>query len=696
MIKNAIVIIVSLLITMINDTKAQNDPVRFTVSQTKISSSVVSVTFRATIEKGWHVYSTALPPGGPTPASLNIELSKGAKAEGGLTFEGNEKSAYDQNFMMTLRFFESSVTFSQKFKITGDDYHIKGYLEYAACNDQMCLPPDEVPFDFKGTAPSASTAAKQATVPGGSPAGEKATVPGDSVTGEKEATVPGDFVTGEKEATVPGDSVAGEKDTLSTTALTGNPSLWAPVIDELKALSDDNDTSTDKSLWYIFFIGILGGLAALFTPCVWPVIPMTVSFFLKRSDNRTHAIRDAITYGIGIIVIYMTLGLAVTAIFGPNAMNALSTNAIVNIFFFLLLVFFALSFFGLFDLTLPSSWSTALDKKASATGGVISIFLMAATLAIVSFSCTGPIIGLLLVDFATSGSYAAPAMGMAGFAVALALPFTIFALFPAMLKKAPKSGAWMNILKVTLGVLELAFALKFLSVADMAYGWGLLSRDTFLTIWVILFALLGLYLTGVVRLPKEGRKRRPWLSIAAGIVSIAFAIYMIPGIGGAPCKLVSAFTPPMSTQRLHWYKGEEVKARFTDYDEAMTAAKKEKKPVLIDFTGYGCVNCRKMEAAVWTDSEVAHRLRNDFILVSLYVDDKTHLDSVMTVTIGNRQRTLRTIGDKWSYLQQHKFGYLAQPFYVIIDANGHPLCSPYTYDEDITKYLNFLNSATAK
>ncbi|MBP5258784.1 MAG: thioredoxin family protein [Prevotella sp.] len=657
---------------MINDTKAQNNPVRFTVSQNKISSSVVSVTFRATIEKGWHVYSTALPPGGPTPASLNIELSKGAKAEGGLTFEGNEKSAYDQNFMMTLRFFESSVTFSQKFKITGDDYHIKGYLEYAACNDQMCLPPDEVPFDFKGTAPSASTAAKQATVPGGSPAGEKATVPGDFVTGEKEATAPNDSVTGEKEATVPGDSVAGEKDTLSTTALTGNPSLWAPVIDELKALSDDNDASTDKSLWYIFFIGILGGLAALFTPCVWPVIPMTVSFFLKRSDNRAHAIRDAITYGIGIIAIYMTLGLAVTAIFGPNAMNALSTNAIVNIFFFLLLVFFALSFFGLFDLTLPSSWSTALDKKASATGGVISIFLMAATLAIVSFSCTGPIIGLLLVDFATSGCYAAPAMGMAGFAVALALPFTIFALFPAMLKKAPKSGAWMNILKVTLGVLELAFALKFLSVADMAYGWGLLSRDTFLTIWVILFALLGLYLTGVVRLPKEGRKRRPWLSIAAGIVSIAFAIYMIPGIGGAPCKLVSAFTPPMSTQRLHWYKGEEVKARFTDYDEAMTAAKKEKKPVLIDFTGYGCVNCRKMEAYVLDDDSVKARLQN-YVFIELFVDDKRD-----------------GIGDRNSAIQREQFGANAQPFFVQLNEWGNPIGEPMAFTTDPLEFINLL------
>ena len=471
--------------------------------------------------------------------------------------------------------------------------------------------------------------------------------------------------------------------------------LWKPVIKELQTFGGNQHQS--RSWLYIFLMGFLGGLIALFTPCVWPIIPMTVSFFLKRAkDDKKKGIKDAITYGISIVVIYLTLGLAITALFGASALNALSTNAVFNIFFCLLLIVFALSFFGWFEITLPSSWTNKVDSKASSTSGLLSIFLMAFTLVLVSFSCTGPIIGFLLVELTTASNILGPAIGMFGFALALALPFTLFALFPTWLKKAPKSGGWMNIIKVTLGFIELAFALKFFSVADLAYGWRLLDREVFLCLWIVIFGALGLYLIGKLKFQSDWEggdinKPMPVACIMLGLVSLAFALYMVPGLWGAPCKAVSAFAPPMSTQDFNLYQAHEVRAKYLNYEEGMTAAKAQGKPVLIDFTGYGCVNCRKMEAAVWTDPDVARILNNDYILISLFVDDKTPLPEHIQVTEENgQQRTLRTVGDKWSYLQRSKFGTNAQPFYVAVNPEGYPLTAPAVYDENISKYLDFL------
>ena len=469
--------------------------------------------------------------------------------------------------------------------------------------------------------------------------------------------------------------------------------LWQPVIKELSAFNSTKD-STNSSLWSIFFMGVLGGFIALLTPCVWPIIPMTVSFFLKRAkDDRKKGIRDAVSYGLSIIVIYMALATLVTWAFGPQKLNELATDAKFNVFFFLLLIVFAFSFFGWFELRLPSSWGNAVDNKASATTGILSIFLMAFTLSLVSFSCTAPVVGLLLVQAATSGEWVAPAVGMFGFALALALPFTFFALFPSLLKQAPKSGSWMNMIKVVLGFIELAFSLKFLSVADLAYGWHILDREVFLSIWIVLFGLLGLYLIGKLKFPHDDaeQKAMPVPAIMLGLCSLAFSVYMLPGLWGAPCKAVSAFAPPINTQDFN-LAPQAVHADYTDYDEGMRAAAAAGKPVLVDFTGFGCVNCRKMEASVWTDSRVADKLKKDYILISLYVDDKTPLKQAVEVKLPDgTSRTLRTVGDKWSYLEQTKFGYLAQPFYVPLDNAGKPLNGSFSFKEDVPAYLDFLD-----
>jgi len=638
------------------------DPVHFSVSQKKVAENIVEVVFSGKIDAGWHVYSTGLPAEGPISATITTETADGAKADGKLGHRGKEVNQYDNMFGMNLRYFENSVTFVQKYKITGKTYHIKGYLEYGACNDEMCMPPTQVEFDFKGEGPAD---APQEAVAEEKPAADSVAVPDSAKT----------------------DSVA------DTSLLkVDEDALWTPVISELQAFNGPQSTG-DHSWLYIFFMGFVGGLVALFTPCVWPIIPMTVSFFLKRSKDKKKGIRDAITYGVSIVVIYLVLGLAITAILGASALNALSTNAVFNIFFCLLLVVFALSFFGWFEIMLPSSWTNKVDSKASSTSGMLSIFLMAFTLTLVSFSCTGPIIGFLLVEVSTSGSIAGPAVGMAGFAIALALPFTLFALFPTWLKQAPKSGSWMNTIKVTLGFIELAFALKFFSVADLAYGWGLLDREVFLSLWIVIFGLLGLYLIGKLKFRSDGEDNRamPVPCIMLGMVSLAFTVYMIPGLWGAPCKAVSAFAPPMNTQDFNLYHNE-VHPRFTSYEEGMAAAKAEGKPVLIDFTGFGCVNCRKMEAAVWTDPQVADKLTKDYVLISLYVDDKQPLAEPIEIVENGKKRTLRTVGDKWSYLQRSKFGANAQPFYVILDNEGKPLAGSYSYDEDISKYTEFLNN----
>ena len=667
-----------LLIAVVAQAQIQ-EPVKFKSELKTLAAGEAEIVFTATIDKGWHVYSTDLGDGGPISATFNVEKISGATVVGRLQPKGKEIASYDKLFEMNVRYFESTAQFVQKLKLTGGDYKIEGFLEFGACNDENCLPPTQVEFNFSGKAEAAKGAA--VTTPA-----EKVTVPAEDT---KPETQPASQT--ETPADTASTGIIGGADGPTDINVAGNIDLWKPVINDLQSYGETT-SQEDMSWFYIFITGFLGGLLALFTPCVWPIIPMTVSFFLKRSKDKKKGIRDAWTYGASIVVIYVTLGLAITLIFGASALNALSTNAVFNILFCLMLVVFAASFFGAFELTLPSKWSNAVDSKAEATSGLLSIFLMAFTLSLVSFSCTGPIIGFLLVQVSTTGSVVAPAIGMLGFAIALALPFTLFALFPSWLKSMPKSGGWMNVIKVTLGFLELAFALKFLSVADLAYGWRILDRETFLALWIVLFALLGFYLLGKIKFPHDDDDTKVGVGrFFMALFSLAFAVYMVPGLWGAPLKAVSAFAPPMQTQDFNLYNNE-VHAKFDDYDLGMEYARQHGKPVMLDFTGYGCVNCRKMELAVWTDSKVSDIINNDYVLITLYVDNKTPLTSPVKVTENGRERTLRTVGDKWSYLQRVKFGANAQPFYVLIDNEGRPLNKSYSYDEDIPKYIEFLQT----
>lgn len=685
--RNTLFILFTLLFSL--TAMAQQNPVHFSVQQKQVSPTEVEVIFTAKIDQGWHVYSTNLPADGPTSASLHVDKAEGVTPVGKLTTRGKELNVYDKTFEMKLRYFENSVGFVQRYKITAKTYSIKGYLEYGACNDEMCLPPTQVEFNFKGNGPASAPAA---TPTAANAETEKTTTAATDVAADGLSALTAMTAdTAKKSDVLPSDTAGSVKQ--ENAQVNADVNLWQPVIKELSAFNSTKD-STNSSLWSIFFMGILGGFIALLTPCVWPIIPMTVSFFLKRAkDDRKKGIRDAVTYGLSIIVIYMGLATLVTWAFGPQKLNELATNAPFNVFFFLLLVVFAFSFFGWFELRLPSSWGNAVDNKASATTGLLSIFLMAFTLSLVSFSCTAPVVGLLLVQAATSGDWVAPAVGMFGFALALALPFTFFALFPTLLKKAPKSGSWMNMIKVVLGFIELAFSLKFLSVADLAYGWHILDRETFLSIWIVLFGLLGLYLIGKLKFPHDDpdQKAMPVPAIMLGLCSLAFSVYMLPGLWGAPSKAVSAFAPPINTQDFN-LAPQTVHAAYTDYDEGMRAAAAAGKPVLVDFTGFGCVNCRKMEASVWTDSRVAEKLNKDYVLISLYVDDKTPLKQPVEVKLPDgTSRTLRTIGDKWSYLEQTKFGYLAQPFYVPLDNAGKPLNGSFSFKEDVPAYLEFLD-----
>ena len=685
--RNTLFILFTLLFSL--TAMAQQNPVHFSVQQKQVSPTEVEVIFTAKIDQGWHVYSTNLPADGPTSASLHVDKAEGVTPVGKLTTRGKELNVYDKTFEMKLRYFENSVGFVQRYKITAKTYSIKGYLEYGACNDEMCLPPTQVEFNFKGNGPASAPAA---TTTAANAETEKTTTAATDVAADGLSALTAMTAdTAKKSDVLPSDTAGALKQ--ENAQVNADVNLWQPVIKELSAFNSTKD-STNSSLWSIFFMGVLGGFIALLTPCVWPIIPMTVSFFLKRAkDDRKKGIRDAVTYGLSIIVIYMGLATLVTWAFGPQKLNELATNAPFNVFFFLLLVVFAFSFFGWFELRLPSSWGNAVDNKASATTGLLSIFLMAFTLSLVSFSCTAPVVGLLLVQAATSGDWVAPAVGMFGFALALALPFTFFALFPTLLKKAPKSGSWMNMIKVVLGFIELAFSLKFLSVADLAYGWHILDRETFLSIWIVLFGLLGLYLIGKLKFPHDDpdQKAMPVPAIMLGLCSLAFSVYMLPGLWGAPSKAVSAFAPPINTQDFN-LAPQTVHATYTDYDEGMRAAAAAGKPVLVDFTGFGCVNCRKMEASVWTDSRVAEKLNKDYVLISLYVDDKTPLKQPVEVKLPDgTSRTLRTIGDKWSYLEQTKFGYLAQPFYVPLDNAGKPLNGSFSFKEDVPAYLEFLD-----
>lgn len=639
------------------------EPIKWKFSTKTIDQSTAELVFSATIDRGWHLYGMKLPDDGPTPTQFVFEGKRGATFEGSVVAKSKLIEEYDKFFEVKLSYYNSSAVFSQKIKFDPErGYKVDGYIKFQSCNDEACIN-GEAPFKFelKGKKPLADEQA-------------------DSTPSPATAQIDSAAITGATQQT--------------------DTDIFAPALDKLDKFNKEaGSTSATKgrSLLWIFLMGMLGGLIALITPCVWPVIPMTVSFFLKRSgENKAKARQDAVLYGLGIIIIYVMLGLLITLIFGPNALNSLSTNAIFNVFLFALLVVFAISFFGAFEITLPASWSSKMDAKASSTTGFISIFFMSFVLVIVSFSCTGPIIGFLLVNV-TSGGLWAPLLGMLGFSIALAIPFGFFALFPTLLKALPKSGGWLNTVKVVLAFIELAFALKFLSVADLAYGWGILDREVFIVLWIVIFAMLGFYLLGKLRFPHDDEEETVSIpKFFMAVISFAFAIYMIPGLWGAPLKAVSAFSPPMHTQDFSLYKNH-LEAHYSDYELGMAAAKVQKKPVVVDFSGFGCVNCRKMEAAVWTDPQVADCLNNDYILISLYVDDKTPLKEPFEVTMpNNTKKILRTVGDKWSYLEETKFGYLAQPFYVTVDAEGKPLSGSFVYKEDIKGYLDFLNNGIKK
>lgn len=666
-----------LLVTVVMAVQAQ---VSFTVKYKRVNPTTVDIVFTGTAQPGWHIYSTNIGEGGPTRATFGVDKIKGAKLKGGLKGGPGAKTMQDPIFEMPVTYYEGHATFTQRVELLDKNYELKGYLKYGACNDENCLPPTSVNAIVKGTdgpAPTAESKAEEAAAQQQAMANGLPTTQTDTMGNNIAAT----DTAAAAVAVQPLDSAATQ-------------ALWTPVIKELRNFGAGADDVSGKAWYYIFFLGFVGGLVALFTPCVWPIIPMTVSFFLKRSGNRRKGIRDAITYGVSIVVIYVALGLIITTLFGANALNDLSTNAVFNILFFLMLVVFAASFFGGFEITLPSKWGDAVDSKAEKTTGLLSIFLMAFTLSLVSFSCTGPIIGFLLVEVSTSGGSAlAPTIGMLGFAIALALPFTLFALFPTWLKSAPKSGGWLNNVKVVLGFLELAFALKFFSVADLAYGWHLLDRETFLALWIVIFTLLGVYLLGAIKFPHDDEDERhtsvPRFFLA--LISLAFAVYMVPGLWGAPVKAVSAFAPPISTQDFN-LDPVKIEAKFTDYEAGMAYARQTGKPVMVDFTGHGCVNCRKMELAVWHDAKVRDLLTKDYVLISLYVDEKAPLPAPMEVEENGQTTTLRTIGDKWSYLQRSKFGANAQPFYVLLDNNGRPLNTSYSYDEDVDKFVKFLKT----
>lgn len=657
-------------------------PVKWEIKLEDSDSSVKTLLFSAKLDNGWHLYDMNLPEGGPISTSFNYETLKGAKTVGSPVPSKKATTVYDEQFEMNLSWYAHEVSFTQKLEITNPKaFKVEGYVEFMACNDENCLPPDKESFSFNQSNINVEKTLQAMAKVEDIPAEELA----DTVRVVEEVSEDVSVAKPNKTA-----------DTVGTSSSLVHSDLWEPVIEELKAFGDTTVTAADTSWLFIFFAGFLGGLIALLTPCVWPMIPMTVSFFLKRTKDRKKAIRDAVTYGVSIIVIYLVLGLLITGIFGASALNDLSTNAIFNIIFFLLLVLFAVSFFGAFEIVLPSSWTNKLDMKADSTTGIISIFFMSFTLVLVSFSCTGPIIGTLLVQAASMGSKVGPAIGMFGFALALSIPFSFFAVFPNMLQSMPKSGGWLNSVKVVLGFLELALALKFLSVADLAYGWRLLDREVFVVLWIVIFALLGFYLLGKIRFSHDSDLKHvsvPRLFMA--IISFGFSIYMIPGLWGAPLKAISAFAPPLYTQDFSLYDNE-VHAAFTDYEAGMEYAKRNNKPVMIDFSGYGCVNCRKMEASVWTNIRVKDILEKDYVLITLIVDDKSKLPEPIEIVENGKTRVLRTVGDKWSYLQRSKFGANAQPFYVLLDGDGKPLSPSYAFDEDVSKYIQFLNKGLSE
>ena len=614
-------------------------PITWDNSFEMVSDTEAVASFTATIDNGWHLYSTQLPDGGPSPTVVVWDKISGLEPTGDLTPDHAPIEKVDEMFELTLSWWEQKVTLTQHFKVTDPStVYLEGYVEYSSCNDETCIPPTKEPFTFSGNASAATT------------------------------------------------DNASEQDAANAqlSAASELPATWTPVD------TSGAEDSQSGSLWYIFLGGFLGGLLALLTPCVWPMIPLTVSFFLKKSGSRAKSILNASVYGLSIIIIYLLLGLIITLAFGASALNELSTNAVFNVFFFLMLVVFAISFFGAFDITLPSSWSNHIDSRAGNTTGFLSIFFMAFTLTLVSFSCTGPIIGTLLVEAATMGNMTGPAVGMFGFALALAIPFSLFSLFPSMLKEMPKSGGWLNSVKVVLGFIELALSLKFLSVADLTYNWHILDREGFVSLWIVIFFLLGIYLLGKLRFSHDSEtKTIGTFRFFLAMISLAFSVYLLPGLWGAPLKAISAFAPPLTTQDFNLYEGGKF-IEFDNYDEALSYADEHSMPVFVDFSGFGCTNCRKMETAVFENSEVEKLIQENFVMVKLMVDDRKPLAQPMNVVENGKKLTLTTVGERWSYLQRYKFAANSQPYYVVVNSKGDMLSGPYSYNEDIEKFLNFL------
>ena len=673
--------LLSLLIALISlsgFSQIQN-PVKWTYSVENNGTENATLVINAKIDKGWHLYSQFVGEGGPVPTTIKFKAGKEYSLVGKTEETPKPHSIYEELFGMKVAFFEKNATFKQKIKVTSTkDFKVAGTLEFMVCDDKQCLPPEEmeISFDVKGAVKADNTS-----------------------TTEEPKTI--------------------SEDTATAVVATTTPALDSTKSDSTKSLADSTlgkSPEADNSMWGIFFQGFLFGFVALLMPCIFPMIPLTVSFFTKQSKSRAVGIRKALIYGLSIVVIYVALGLGITVLLGASALNELSSDAIFNLVFFLVLVIFATSFFGAFEITLPSSWSTKADAKAD-KGGLLGIFFMAVVLAIASFSCTGPLIGTLLVDAANKGEYMGPFLGMLGFSISLALPFTLFAIFPSWLNSMPKSGGWLNSVKVTLGFIELAFALKFLSNVDMAYHWRILDREVFIVLWVIIFAMLGFYLLGKLKFSHDSDVKHVSVTrLFLSIITLSFALYLVPGLWGAPLKAVSGFLPHQGTQdfdlytrtftsasaegshssgtkkyadRLHAPLGIDA---FFDYEEGLAYAKKVGKPVFLDFTGHSCTNCRKMENAVWPDPEVLKRLKNDFVVISLYVDDRTELpenDKYVSKFTGKK---VKTLGNRNVDLQVSKFNSNAQPLYVIVDADGNPLTNTHGYKEDIQGYISFLDS----
>ncbi|MFG6386101.1 MAG: thioredoxin family protein [Muribaculaceae bacterium] len=655
--KSAAAVLLLALLGCVNVFAQRPVHVHWTNTVESVNDTEGIIRWSADIDEGWHIYGMTMPDLGPDAIGpqltvFTIEPASGLQLIGEVEPSIPATDKFDETLKLKLPMWEGKVEFSQRFKLTdgAKGAYIRGTVEYMACTDKSCTPPTRESFDLS-------------------------------------------FGTPQTEAAVTVDKVDSVVNSAAEAVVVEESDLWSPV--DVEASQSAASPTSQSPWWAILGLGFLGGLVALLTPCVWPMIPMTMSFFLKKGKSRRRAIIDAISYGLSIIVIYLALGLAITALFGASKLNDIATSAVFNVLFFVLLVIFAISFFGAFDIKLPSRWSNAIDNKAENTTGFLSIFFMAFTLVLVSFSCTGPIIGTLLVEAASQASMVGPALGMGGFALGLALPFGLFAFFPSLLKEMPRSGSWLNTVKVVLGFIELILSLKFLSVADLAYGWRILDREVFIALWVVLFILLGIYLLGKIRFSHDSPSEHVGVfRFFLAVASLSFAVYLLPGLWGAPLKSISAFAPPLTTQDFNLYGG--TFKEFHDYDEGMAYAKQHNMPVIVDFSGYACVNCRKMEGAVFDTQDVRTVLERDYVLIKLMVDDKQKLAQPFTVEEYGGTTKIETVGDKWSYLQRHKFGINSQPYYVLLDDNGKPLAPARAYDENVKEFVQWLDAGVTE